>query len=240
MTKPIELPDNFQVELRTEGPTTVLLLRGELDMATAPTLEEQFSRLGDRDVILVDLHGLTFMDARGLHVLLAAHRDVTLRGRKFTVINLGSEVRSLLGLVDVDDSLMLLSRPRPPKPAPLGLGMRDRLLLAFANLDSYGIAARPHLPGTAEAVHRQVANEVRNEYPHGLGSYVFWLAVDDARFRPDGSLPPTIELALHYGNDDVVPAVIAACADTSIEISRDRRRRILLARDAESGGDSRD
>lgn len=240
MTEPIESPDNFQVELRTEGPTTVLLLRGELDMESAPILEDQFSRLGDTDAILVDLHGLTFMDARGLHVLLDAHRNATLRGRKFTVINLGSEVRSVLGLVDADDSWILLGRPRPPKPTPPGLGMRDRLLLAFANLNSYGVVAHPHLPGSAEAVHRQVANEVRNKYPHGLGSYVFWLAVDDAPFCPDGSLPSTIELALHYGNDDVVPAVIAACADMSIEVSRDRRRRILLASDAESGGESRD
>ena len=239
MTEPIESPDNFHVESRTEGPTTVLLLRGELDMASALILEDQFSRLGDPDAILVDLHGLKFMDARGLHVLIDAHRKATIRGRKFTVINLGSEVRSLLGLVDVDDSWMLLSRPRPPKPTPLGLGMRDRLLLAFANLNSYGIVAHPRLPGSAEAAHRKVADEVRTKYPHGLGSYVFWLAVDDTQFRPDGSLPSAIELSLHYGNDDVVPAVIAACADMGIEISRDRRRRILLARDAQSGGDSR-
>lgn len=135
---------------------------------------------------------------------------------------------------------MLLDRSLRPQVSSVGLGMRDRLLLAFANLNSYGIDAHPHMPGSAEAVHRQVANEVRTKHPHGLGSYVFWLAVDDTRFRPDGSLPSTIELPLHYGNDDVVPAVIAACADMSIEISRDRQRRILLARDAESGGDSRD
>lgn len=218
----------------------MLLLRGELDMTSAPILEDHFSRLADPDAILVDLHGLTFMDARGLHVLLDAHRNATRRGRKFTVINPGAQVRSVLSLVDVEESSMLLGRTPPPKPTPLRLGMRDRLLLAFANLNSYGITAHPHLPGGADAVHRQVANEVRTKYPHGLGSYVFWLAVDDTRFRPDGSLPYTIELPLHYGNDDVVSAVIAACADMSIGISRDRRRRILLARDAESGGDSRE
>lgn len=46
MTEPIESPDNFQVELRTEGPTSVLLLRGELDMESATILKDQFSRLG--------------------------------------------------------------------------------------------------------------------------------------------------------------------------------------------------
>jgi anti-anti-sigma factor len=240
MIDPIEPSDHFHVELRMEGQTTILLLRGELDMTSAPRLEDQLRRLDDREAILVDLHGLTFMDARGLHVLLEAHRNATLRETKFTVVNLGSQVRSLLGLVDVEDSWMLLGRARPPKPTPLNLGMRDRLLLAFANLNSYGIAAHPHLPGRAEAIHGQLANELRTKYPHGLLSYVFWLASDDIRFRPDGSLPSTTELPLHYGSDDVVSAVIAACADMSIEISRDRRHRILLARDAESGSKPRD
>ena len=240
MTAHTESPDNFHVELQTEGPTTVLLLRGKLDMASAPILEDQFSRLGAPDAILVDLHAVTFMDARGLHVLLDAQRSAQRRGAQFGIINFGPQVRSLLKMAGDEDSGMLLDQSRPPPRSPSPLGMRDRLLLAFANLNSYGIIAHPHLPGSAEAAHRQVANEVRIKYPYGLGSYVFWRAADDTRFRPDGSLPSAIELPLHYGNDDVVPAVIAACADMSIEISRDRRRRILLARNAESGRDSRE
>ena len=240
MTEPIQSPDNFHVELRTEGPTTVLLLRGELDMESAPILEDQFSRLDDPDAILVDLHGLTFMDARGLHVLLDAQRDAQRREQRFGIINAGPQVRSLLTPVGADNSGMLLDRSPAPQLSSVSLGTLDRLLLAFANLNSYGVLAHPHLPGSAEAAHRKVANEVRTKYRHGLGSYVFWLAVDDNRFRLDGSLPSTIELPLHYGTDDVVPAVIAACAEMSIEISRDRRRRILLARDARSGGDACD
>jgi anti-sigma B factor antagonist len=241
MSDRIGSPDNLHVEVRMEGPTTILLLRGELDMTSAPSLEEQLRRLGDREAILVDLHGLTFMDVRGLNVLLDAQREAAQRGGNLTVMNLGCQVRSMLGLVDVKDSWMLFDRAKPPKPpTPPSLSVRDRLLLAFANLNSYGIAAHPHLPGHPEAIHAQLANELRIKYPHGLVSYVFWLATDDTRFRPDGSLPSMSELPLHYGSDDVVPAVIAACADMSIEISRDRQQRVLLARDAESGSKPHD
>jgi anti-anti-sigma factor len=232
-------PGYLHIVRTTEGQTTVLLLQGELDMGSSAALEEELARLGNPDAVLVDLQALTFMDARGLHALLDAQRAAERRGRSFAIINAGAQVRSLLKLGDVQDSELLLDRSRSPQPASM-IAMRDRLLLAFANLTSYGIVAHPHLPGSVETAHQQVAVEVRTKYPYGANSYVFWRAHDDARFRADGTLPPSVELPLHYGSDDVIPAVIAACIDVSIEISPDRRNDILLARDAAAAAISRD
>ncbi len=229
--------DSLHVELTTEGATTVLRLRGELDLESASTLEAHFNHLPTPSAILVDLGELTFMDAHGLHMLLAAHRNARSQGFTFTVINVNPHLHPLLRLADVAQTWMLDDTAPPPSPRRLGLSMRDRLLLAFANLNSYGIAARPHMPGNSETAHRHMAGELQAKHPHGLRSYVFWLATDAMRFGADGSLAPSTHLPLHYSDDELVPAVIAACADMGIEISRDRRRRTLLARDGQTRRD---
>jgi hypothetical protein len=91
---------------------------------------------------------------------------------------------------------------------------------AFANLQSYGIAARPCLDQTAETAHEDLRVELKATFPHGLGSYVFWLAGDEVLFSSSGDLMDGTELPLHYSTEDVVPGVIAACGDVDIEVVR--------------------
>lgn len=60
----------LEVEARTHGRTALVALRGELDLATAPQVAEVLDGRapdagGVRHVVL-DLRGLTFMDANGL------------------------------------------------------------------------------------------------------------------------------------------------------------------------------
>jgi hypothetical protein len=69
---------------------------------------------------------------------------------------------------------------------------RDRMLLAFANLASHGIAARPAMASDAAGL----AAELGARHPRGLGSYVFWHRDDDASFDPTGTLTDALTLAL--------------------------------------------
>ncbi len=73
-------------------------------------------------------------------------------------------------------------------------GLRDRLLLAFANVASYGVRARPALAASAPDGHRRLAAELRVAHPAALGSYVFWTRPDDAAFGPDGELAGVVRL----------------------------------------------
>jgi anti-anti-sigma regulatory factor len=54
---------------------------GELDIASAAELVSCFARdgFGDAETVLLDLSGVTFIDATGLHALLKVHTD--LQGR---------------------------------------------------------------------------------------------------------------------------------------------------------------
>jgi hypothetical protein len=95
------------------------------------------------------------------------------------------------------------------RPAPSQLGARDRLLLAFANLASYGIAAHHALQGDAADSRCRVRANLLARNPHAIGSYVFWTRADDARFGEHGGLQG--DLILHCSDHDVVTAVRAAC-----------------------------
>ena len=104
--------------------------------------------------------------------------------------------------------------------APFFLSDRDRLLLAFANLASYGIAARDAYGEHATEAHAAVAADLRLRHPHGLGAYVFWTATDDARsFDEYGRL--IAELPLHTGGAGTVEALRTAVALEGIELAID-------------------
>jgi hypothetical protein len=86
---------------------------------------------------------------------------------------------------------------------------RDRLMLAFAELNSHGILACAALPTTAEQGHALLRAQLAARYPHGLGSYVFFTHADEQQFDPTGDL--TAALPLHCSSEEVATAVEAAC-----------------------------
>ena len=88
------------------------------------------------------------------------------------------------------------------------LSQRDRLLLAFADLAGYGIAAHESLAAPPDEAHAALRAELAARHPQGLGSYVFWTAIDDARFDIDGEL--TAPLPLHVSAEEVAAAALAA------------------------------
>ena len=81
---------------------------------------------------------------------------------------------------------------------------RDALLLAFTELESYGIATRADARGTADGVRADLARELAERAPFGLGSYAFWLHADAHRLA-GGAVPP-----LHTSGAEVDRALAAA------------------------------
>jgi anti-anti-sigma factor len=79
--------------------TARLELHGELDIGTAPKLDEAVDRAlddGCREVVL-DLRGTTFLDSSGLNALIQAARAVDARrGRMAVVSPPGSEARVVI------------------------------------------------------------------------------------------------------------------------------------------------
>jgi anti-anti-sigma factor len=66
-------PGALAVERRVAGDTLVFALSGELDLATRDLLHDAMGEIGEGTPcrLVLDLSGLTFIDASGLHLLLS-------------------------------------------------------------------------------------------------------------------------------------------------------------------------
>ena len=60
----------FETDARRMGDVVVVSLTGELDMATAPAVQEAVERAQGEGPIAVDLRELTFIDSTGIRALL--------------------------------------------------------------------------------------------------------------------------------------------------------------------------
>jgi anti-anti-sigma factor len=83
-----------------------VMIRGELDGASAPMLEEMLSQLGETgaESIVLDLSRLAFMDSAGMHAILVAHELCRAAGCEFLLVSGRHSVQRLFeaaGLVDV-------------------------------------------------------------------------------------------------------------------------------------------
>jgi anti-sigma B factor antagonist len=97
------------VNTQTDDGSPVVVVTGEIDMATAPMLGRELTSAiesGDGSVVL-DLTDVTFFDSSGLRVAIVAHRDLGDRGRRLAVVcDPEGHVRrtfALAGLADVLD-----------------------------------------------------------------------------------------------------------------------------------------
>jgi anti-sigma B factor antagonist len=120
-----EAPDILAVEARTHRRTALIELRGELDIATAPQVAEVLDGLapaadGVRHIVL-DLRGLTFMDARGVHELVRQNEYAHENRHNLAVVRGRKAIDRLLALTAVEEILVLVDDPEdlaPPPSAP--------------------------------------------------------------------------------------------------------------------------
>ena len=100
----------FSISTSDRGGRAVVLIRGELDLATAPELEKVVGdRLDAGDEVVVDLRELQFMDSTGLRVLVHAHTRA--QGEKrFIVVRppAGAPIAKILAIAGVDSELDLV------------------------------------------------------------------------------------------------------------------------------------
>jgi anti-anti-sigma factor len=105
--------NHFHVDVRNEGRATVLVVSGELDVASSPALEEELERAcqTNAELVVLDLRELEFMDSTGLSVLVKAQRRAEAAGPRFGLINVGPQVQRLLSVSGVADWLTVVDAP---------------------------------------------------------------------------------------------------------------------------------
>jgi anti-sigma B factor antagonist len=89
----------------------VLEVYGELDLATAPALEHELETAWARDppALVLDLHGLRFMDSTGVRLIVATHQRALAEDKRFALRRLPRQAQrvcdlaGLTGRVPIDD-----------------------------------------------------------------------------------------------------------------------------------------
>jgi hypothetical protein len=74
------------------------------------------------------------------------------------------------------------------------ISTRDRLMLAFAELDAYGIVATHAAHGSPELTRIAMRSLLLSRYPNGTGAFMFWAAADEDNFDADGMLRADLPL----------------------------------------------
>jgi anti-anti-sigma factor len=100
-------PTGFSISISDRDGRAVVVIRGELDLATAPELDAAIQERLDRGQdVVVDLRELQFMDSTGLRVLVRAHARAGEQGR-FSIVRPppGGPIAKILAIAGVESQL---------------------------------------------------------------------------------------------------------------------------------------
>jgi anti-sigma B factor antagonist len=90
-----------------EGDIHTIALTGELDLANAPMVEDELTRVEGSDAvaIIVDLSGLTFIDSTGIRLLVSAQARARSDAGRLTLLRGQAPVQRVFELSGVAELL---------------------------------------------------------------------------------------------------------------------------------------
>jgi anti-sigma B factor antagonist len=103
----------FSIRTEEEAGSALVLLEGELDIATTPRVESELRRV-EADgvaVIVLDLRGLTFMDSTGLRLLVSADARAREAGHRLAIVRGPGPVHRVLEITGLHSRLDLVADP---------------------------------------------------------------------------------------------------------------------------------
>jgi len=104
LTGPPETP--FTLDMRFVGRRAVLSVTGEIDMTTAPALQEALeSAAGRAFEVWLDLTAATFMDSTGIHAVAGIRARLVEADRRLVLICHDGPVRRVFTLTGLDRHL---------------------------------------------------------------------------------------------------------------------------------------
>lgn len=108
--------EQLHVEVRREPDRVILALVGELDMASAPLLQSAVEEadLDSRELVVLDLSGLEFIDSTGLRVILAVRKTCAEQGQELAITRGSQQVERLLSVTGVAEHLKTIAFPEAP------------------------------------------------------------------------------------------------------------------------------
>ena len=100
----------FDVTSEQRGGTVLVKLSGELDISSAPKVEDELARVEpDRPpVIVLDLRSLAFMDSTGLRLLIAADTRASQEDRRLMIVKGPEPVQRVFRITRLEERLEIV------------------------------------------------------------------------------------------------------------------------------------
>ncbi|MER5783902.1 STAS domain-containing protein [Streptomyces mobaraensis] len=112
----------FTMRERVAGGAVTIELSGEIDILAEQQLGPRLEALAGRHRadLVIDLRGVTFLDASGLRLLLRARNRVARGGGRLRVVRGGPRVSKVIRIVRLEPAFHWLDAPPGPPTAPPG------------------------------------------------------------------------------------------------------------------------
>lgn len=103
----------LELKMDEDDAAVRLALTGELDISSAPVLEEALGRIeaGEPEVLLVDLRQLEFMDSTGLRTLVGANQRARAQGRRLAIVRGPEQVDRIFSVTRLDERFEIVDDP---------------------------------------------------------------------------------------------------------------------------------
>jgi anti-sigma B factor antagonist len=103
--------EQLQITVRRDADRVVVMLDGELDMASAPLLQSTLegAALATDTTMVLDLQALQFIDSTGLRAILSLRERCRDRAQQFAVTRGSPQVQRLLDITGVSEHLQTLT-----------------------------------------------------------------------------------------------------------------------------------
>ena len=112
--------DQLSIKTRTYRRTALVEVRGELDLCTRPQVADVADDLkpepGTVRHVVLDLRGLTFMDAQGAHELVKQADFARENHHNFAVVKGREDIQRVLELTAAERRLVLVDEPEDLAP----------------------------------------------------------------------------------------------------------------------------
>ena len=107
-------PPEFRILTNESRSSVEIAVHGELDLATAPELGQEFARIAAIDGLeraVVDLRSLAFLDSTGLETIIKFDASLRARGAEVAIVRGPRAVERLFAVMQLDKRLRIVDDP---------------------------------------------------------------------------------------------------------------------------------
>ena len=98
--------------MHSEGSAEVVVVRGEIDLATADAVRADLRGAAERaETVVLDLREVAFMDTQGLTVVIEAPRAAENNGTRFAITRAPNHVHRLFDMIGLTPRLTIVDDP---------------------------------------------------------------------------------------------------------------------------------